>query len=170
MDIIEYVENLDTKFNNIKKDYKYIYDNIHNYLNDGKVSYNQLMDFEVSLEDLSIQLNSLVFLFKQIQIESVVFLFNQRKTNDTKVTNNINKETKVDYIIEKTIFQFMPLLFIYFMVFDKESILYAKDFIENKYDTKTYDTKSYDTNDTNDTNDTTNNHTVFHYVIEPIDD
>ena len=90
------------------------------------------MDFEVSLEDLSIQLNSLVFLFKQIQIESVVLLFNQRKTNDTNVTNNINKETKVDYIIEKTIFQFMPLLFIYFMVFDKESILYAKDFIENK--------------------------------------
>jgi len=165
MDIIEYVENLDTKFNNIKKDYKYIYDNIHNYLNDGKVSYNQLMDFEVSLEDLSIQLNSLVFLFKQIQIESVVFLFNQRKTNQNIDTiNNINKETKVDYIIEKTIFQFMPLLFIYFMVFDKESILYAKDFIENKYDTKTYDTKTYDTNDT------THKHTDFHYVIEPIDD
>ena len=174
MDIIEYVENLDTKFNNIKKDYKYIYDNIHNYLNDGKVSYNQLMDFEVSLEDLSIQLNSLVFLFKQIQIESVVLLFNQRKTNDTNntnVTNNINKETKVDYIIEKTIFQFMPLLFIYFMVFDKESILYAKDFIENKYDTKSYDTKSYDTKsyDTK-SYDPTNKHTDFHYVIEPIDD
>ena len=52
MDIIEYVEKLDKKFINITKDYKYIYDNIHNYLNDGKVSYNQLMDFEVSLEDL----------------------------------------------------------------------------------------------------------------------
>ena len=51
MEIIEYVEKLDTRFNNITKDYKYIYDNIHNYINDGKVSYNQLMDFEVSLED-----------------------------------------------------------------------------------------------------------------------
>ena len=167
MDIIEYVENLDTKFNNIKKDYKYIYDNIHNYLNDGKVSYNQLMDFEVSLEDLSIQLNSLVFLFKQIQIESVVYLFNQKTNKNIDTTNNINKETKVEYIVEKTMFHFIPLLFVYFMVFDKESILYAKDFIENKYDTKTYDTKSYDTNDTN---DTTNKHTNFEYVIEPIDD
>ena len=157
MDIIEYVEKIDTRFNNITKDYKYIYDNIHNYLNDGKISYNQIMDFEVSLEDLSIQLNSLVFLFKQIQIESVVYLFNQKtntnNTNNTNNINNINKETKVDYIVEKTMFHFLPLLFIYFMVFDKESILYAKDFIENKYDT-TYDTKKDD----------------FQYVIEPIDE
>ena len=168
MDIIEYVEKLDTRFNNITKDYKYIYDNIHNYLNDGKVSYNQIMDFEVSLEDLSIQLNSLVFVFKQIQIESVVYLFNQKnkdtKYKDTNNTNNINKETKIDYIVEKTMFNFLPLLFIYFMVFDKESILYAKDFIENKYDTKT------DNNTCNTTHENTHKNNNFEYVIEPIDD
>jgi hypothetical protein len=127
MEVIEYVEKLDNTFTNITKDYKYIYDNIHNYINDGKVSYNQLMDFEVSLEDLSIQLNSLVFLFKQIQIDSVVLLFNE------KANNNENKnETKVDYIVEKTLFNFIPLLFMYFMIYDKESILYVKDFVENK--------------------------------------
>ena len=153
MDIIEYVEKLDKKFINITKDYKYIYDNIHNYLNDGKVTYNQLMDFEVSLEDLSIQLSSLVFLFKQIQIDSIVFLFNQKKTNG-KIDNN-NKETKVDYIIEKTIFNFIPCLFMYFMIFDKESLLYAKDFIENKYDN---------------VNDTVNDNHEFQYIIEPIDE
>jgi hypothetical protein len=163
MEIIEYVEKLNNKFTGITKDYKYIYENIHNYINDGKVSYNQLMDFEVSLEDLSIQLNSLVFLFKQIQIESVVFLFNQKsnrinsKNNENNENNQNNTEIKVDYIVEKTIFNFMPLLFVYFMIYDKESILYAKDFIENKYDNK------YDDNYDDNTKE-------FQYIIEPIDD
>jgi len=150
MDIIEYVEKLDTRFNNMSKDYKYIYENIHNYLNDGKISYNQLMDFEVSLEDLSIQLNSLVFLFKQIQIESVVFLFNQKSNNEK------TKLDKLDMIAENTILHYIPLLFIYFMIFDKESILYIKDFIENK---SSKNNESYDTKNTD-----------FHYIIEPIDD
>ena len=48
-------------------------------------------------------------------------------------------------------FNFKPLLFIYFMIFDKESILYAKDFIENKYDN-------------------VNNNQEFQYIIEPIDE
>ena len=156
MDIIEYVENLDTKFNNIKKDYKYIYDNIHNYLNDGKVSYNQLMDFEVSLEDLSIQLNSLVFLFKQNQVQDIMLENSMNNMNNIDTQDNnyehfnneakikqYNKEikkdkidtkmdTKIDYIIDKTIFNILPLIFFYFMVIDKESILYLKDFVESK--------------------------------------
>ena len=156
MDIIEYVEKLDNRFDNITKDYKYIYENIHNYLNDGKVSYNQIMDFEVSLEDLSIQLNSLVFLFKQIQIDSLVLLFNQKSNvNNTNTNTYKYTETKIDGIVEKTIFQYIPLLFIYFMIFDKESILYIKDFIENKYET-THD-KTYESSN-------------FNYIIEPIDE
>lgn len=175
MDIIEYVEKLDTRFDNITKDYKYIYENIHNYLNDGKVSYNQIMDFEVSLEDLSIQLNSLVFLFKQIQIDSLVLLFNQKanqrntnSTNDVETTlrykeskldnldnldnlDKLDKLDKLDSIIEKTLFHYIPLLFIYFMIFDKESILHMKDFIEKPY---------VNTNESND----------FQYIIEPIDE
>jgi len=158
MEVIEYVEKIDNIITSINKDYKYIYDDIHNYLNDGKVSYDQLINFEVSLEDLSIQLNSLVFLFKQIQIESQVELFNPKKNNNYNTnnyntnnynTNNYNtnnykedkikqyiKEeqmnTKIDKIIDKTIFNILPLLFLYFMVIDKESILYLKDFVENK--------------------------------------
>ena len=160
MDIIEYVEKLDTMFVNITKDYKFIYENIHNYLNDGKVTYNQIMDFEVSLEDLSIQLNSLVFLFKQIQIDSLVLLFNQntnqRNTNSTNSTNDVEttmkyKESKLDSIVEKTLFNYIPLLFIYFMIFDKESILHIKDFIEKPY---------VNTNESNE----------FQYIIEPIDE
>ena len=150
MEAIEYVEKIDNKFNIIIKDYVYIYENIHNNLNDGKVSYDDLMDFEISLEDLSIQLNSLVFLFKQIQIDSVVQLFNEKANN---------KESKVDYIVEKTIFNFMPLLFIYFMIYDKESILYVKDFVENRNDNK---------NDNKNDND--NKNSEFEYIIEPIDD
>ena len=82
------------------------------------------MDFEISLEDLSIQINTLAFLFKQKEIENQNVSINFKELT--------YKESKLDYIIEKTIFQFIPLLFIYFMIFDKESILYVKHFIENK--------------------------------------
>lgn len=154
MDIIEYVEKIDTMFNNVTKDYKYIYDKIHNYINDGKISYNQLMDFEVSLEDLSIQINTLAFLFKQKEIE-------KQNLININFKESTYKETKLDYIIEKTIFQYIPLLFIYFMIFDNESILYVKDFIEkNKYENK----------NSNISYDNINKKSEFQFIIEPIDD
>ena len=65
------------------------------------------MDFEVSLEDLSIQLNSLVFLFKQIQIESVVFLFNkktQEKIKNSNSNNNETNENKLNNIVENILY------------------------------------------------------------------
>ena len=67
MDVIEYVEKLDNTFINITKNYNYIYENIHNNLNKKKIAYNELIDFEISLEDLAIQLNSLLFLFMKKQ-------------------------------------------------------------------------------------------------------
>lgn len=158
MDIIEYVEKIDTMFNNVTKDYKYIYDKIHNYINDGKISYNQLMDFEVSLEDLSIQINTLAFLFKQKEIE-------KQNLININFKESTYKETKLDYIIEKTIFQYIPILFIYFMIFDNESILYVKDFIEkNKYENK------YENKNSNISYDNINKKSEFQFIIEPIDD
>jgi hypothetical protein len=150
MEIIEHVEKIDNKINTVIKDYKYIYDNIHNYLNDGKVSYHDLIDFEISLEDLSIHLNSLVFLFKQKQTECINYNSFETNTNNTN-----NTETKLDYVIDKTIFHFIPLLFIYFMIFDKESILYAKDFIENKYNNN--NNNNNNNNSSNSNNSSNNN-------------
>ena len=52
---------------------------------------------------------------------------------------------KIDYALDKTIFHFLPLLFIYFMIFDNESILYIKDFIDKKNNNNHY---SYINNNT----------------------
>jgi hypothetical protein len=151
MDVIEYVEKIDNIMLAVNKDYKYIYDDIHNYLYDGKITYIELMDFEVSLEDLSIQLNSLVFLFKQKQVQDIINNnrqvssykdANEENYNNEEKIKQYNKEvkkdkmdTKIDYIIDKTIFNILPLIFCYFMVIDKESILYLKDFVESKNNT-----------------------------------
>ena len=156
MEVIEYVEKIDNKMSSVNKDYKCIYENIHNYLNDGKITYQELMNFEVSLEDLSIQLNSLVFLFKQNQVQDIMLENSMNNMNNIDTQDNnyehfnneakikqYNKEikkdkidtkmdTKIDYIIDKTIFNILPLIFFYFMVIDKESILYLKDFVESK--------------------------------------
>ena len=151
MEIIEYVEKIDDRMNRINKNYKYIGVNIHNYINDGKIEYEKLMDFELALQGLSIELFKLVYLFNQIEnnentkiIKTNLHLsnnnINQNKYNNNKI-NNVNQENKmdkIDYALDKTIFHFLPLLFMYFMIFDNESILYIKDFIEKQDNTNNY--------------------------------
>ena len=134
MEVIEYVEKFDERMSKINKNYKYIYENIHNYLNDGKIEYDQLLDFELSLQNLSIELNKLVYLFNQQEMNE-----NNNNTNNNNNNNNNNKNVekvykidKIDYALNKTIFHFLPLLFMYFMIFDNESIVYLKNFIEKK--------------------------------------
>ena len=158
MEVIEYVENIDDRMNRINKNYKYIGVNIHNYINDGKIKYEQLMDFELSLQNLSIELFKLVYLFNQIEnnennennetpniIKTILQLNNNNNNKKINNINQVNKMDKIDYVLDKTIFHFLPLLFMYFMIFDNESILHIKDFIEKK-----------DTNYNNYTNTNTN--------------
>jgi len=158
MEIIEYVEKIDDRMNRINKNYKYIGENIHNYINDGKIEYEQLMDFELALQGLSIELFKLVYLFNQIEnnennenpkiIKTNLQLsnnnINQNKYNNNKINNanQENKMDKIDYALDKTIFHFLPLLFMYFMIFDNESILYIKDFIEKQDNTNNYTNNS----------------------------
>ena len=143
MEIIEYVELLDNKITNINKNYQYIYNNIHNYIQNGKLNFDQLIGFEISLSDLDINISSLVFLFKQLEINDFINKENKNVNINgivnepnycdfiEKYNTKYNTHDKIDYAIDKTIFHFLPLLFIYFMIFDKESILYIKDFVEN---------------------------------------
>ena len=173
MEVIEYVGKIDDRMNRINKNYKYIGENIHNYINDGKIEYEQLMDFELSLQNLSIELNKLVYVFNQIEnnetnvnnenpniINTILQLsnnINQNKYNNNNKINNVNQENqknqvnqenkmdKIDYALDKTIFHFLPLLFMYFMIFDNESILYIKDFIEKQDNTNNY-TNNYNNN------------------------
>lgn len=157
MEIIEYVEKIEDRMNRINKNYKYIGENIHNYINDGKIEYEQLMDFELALQGLSIELFKLVYLFNQIEnnennenpkiIKTNLQLsnnINQNKYNNNKI-NNVNQENKmdkIDYALDKTIFHFLPLLFMYFMIFDNESILNIKEFIERQDNTNNYTNNS----------------------------
>jgi hypothetical protein len=135
MEVIEYVEKIDTLFDKVNKDYKYIYDKIHNYLNDDKITYENLIDFEVSLSDLSIHLNSLVFLFKQ------------QEQQEKQAQKEVNKD-KLDFIVETSLFNIFPLLFMYFMFVDKNSIFYIKDFV-NTTKNKTTNQNNNDNNNDN---------------------
>ena len=171
MEVIEYVGKIDDRMNRINKNYKYIGENIHNYINDGKIEYEQLMDFELSLQNLSIELNKLVYVFNQIDnnetnvnnenpniINTILQLsnnINQNKYNNkinnvnqenqVNQVNQVNKMDKIDYALDKTIFHFLPLLFMYFMIFDNESILHIKEFIEKQDNTNNY-TNNYNNN------------------------
>lgn len=159
MDLFKYVENIDERMKRINKNYIYIYDNIHNYLNNGCIEYEHLLDFELALQNLSIELNKLVYLFNQQELidnNSIDNTINQFKYNNNENIDKIYKMDKIDYILDKTIFHYIPLLFLYFMIFDKESILHIKDFIENKNECTN---KSFQKNN----ND-------FVYIIEPIDE
>ena len=115
------------------------------------------MDFELALQGLSIELFKLVYLFNQIEnnennenpkiIKTNLQLsnnINKNKYNNNKI-NNVNQENKmdkIDYALDKTIFHFLPLLFMYFMIFDNESILNIKEFIERQDNTNNYTNNS----------------------------
>ena len=155
MEVIEYVENIDDRMNRINKNYKYIGENIHNYINDGKIEYEQLMDFELALQGLSIELFKLVYLFNQIEnnennennetpniIKTILQLNNNNNNKKINNINQVNKMDKIDYVLDKTIFHFLPLLFMYFMIFDNESILNIKEFIERQDNTNNYTNNS----------------------------
>jgi len=101
MEVIEYVENIDDRMNRINKNYKYIYENIHNYINDGKIKYEQLMDFELSLQNLSIELFKLVYLFNQIENNKN----NKNNENNENNENNKNNENNENPNIIKTMLQ-----------------------------------------------------------------
>ena len=99
MEVIEYVGKIDDRMNRINKNYKYIGENIHNYINDGKIEYKQLMDFELSLQNLSIELNKLVYVFNQFDNnETNVNNENPNIINTIlQLSNNINQNNSVSY-------------------------------------------------------------------------
>ena len=95
MEVIEYIENIDDRMNRINKNYKYIGENIHNYINDGKIEYEQLMDFELALQGLSIELFKLVYLFNQIEN-------NENNENPKIIKTNLHLSNNTEATEERT--------------------------------------------------------------------
>ena len=107
MDLFKYVENIDERMNRINKNYKYIYDNIHNYLNNECIEYEHLLDFELALQNLSIELNKLVYLFNQQELNENNSIDNT--INQFKYNNNENID-KIDKIYKIIIYKFEHLI------------------------------------------------------------
>ena len=127
--LVHYMNKLNYTFTTITKDYNYISSNFTKLLNCDIIPYDNLTDLDISMNDLSINLQTLLFM-----IEHAVM----NDTNDTNVKEQINKnqeqyekQKKTDLLVDTTLTKMLPIFLLCLMMFDKESILNFNSFGKN---------------------------------------
>lgn len=153
-----YLNKLNFSFNKITDDYDYIFSNIK--LLNNEIIINELLtNLEISMNDLSINMQSILFIIKNkksIDEENKEkneeeynyeennheennhedYNYEENKKNNEEEYNNedIYMENKNKVLINNTVKNMMPYLFLYLMLIDKESILNSSSFYSKKND------------------------------------
>ena len=144
----DFISNLNNTFNKITNNYNKIYSKIPSLLNNYILPFNNIIDLDSSLNELSIQLQSILFIIeredssKMENENNVVNDGNNDGNNDDNNDNDSNndndgnndnyeKEIKKDKIVNKTLIKMLPLFFYYLMMIDNESIINSKTFGES---------------------------------------
>lgn len=143
-----YLNKLNFSFNKITDDYDYIFSNIK--LLNNEIIINELLtNLEISMNDLSINMQSILFIIKnkksideenkknnEEEYNYEEYNHEENKENNEEEYNNedIYMENKNKVLINNTVKNMMPYLFLYLMLIDKESILNSSSFYSKKND------------------------------------
>jgi len=130
-----YLNKLNFSFNKITDDYDYIFSNIK--LLNNEIIINELLtNLEISMNDLSINMQSILFIIKNKKSIDEENNHEENKKNNEEEYNNedIYMENKNKVLINNTVKNMMPYLFLYLMLIDKESILNSSSFYSKKND------------------------------------
>lgn len=114
-DISKSINSLNQIFKNITKSYNMLSSKMDIIIDKELLTYNNLINLEVSMNDLLININTILFTIDQSDIDNNI---------DTELENN----KEVDNLINKTLINMMPLLMLYFMIIDNKSILNNPNF------------------------------------------
>lgn len=132
--------NMNNKLNNIKLNFGNLYSYIPNLLNNNIIiPYENLILLEMSINDLSVQLQSIFTVIKEENAEENVEQNNKLEyITEIKGFENIEDTIKIEdkeelykhqtEIVNKTLIKMMPIYFLYLMMIDKESILNSSRF------------------------------------------
>ena len=138
--------NMNKKLNNIKLNFGNLYSYIPNLLNNNIIiPYENLILLEMSINDLSVQLQSIFTVIKEENAEE-----NAEENNKLEYITEIEGLEKIEgmedkenlykhqnEIVNKTLIKIMPIYFLYLMMIDTESILNSARFGKSNADNLT---------------------------------
>lgn len=130
---VKYVKKLDKYAADLQRDFKALTSKLPVLLNCELINKDDLLDLEISMDDLAIQIQSALFKVQQLEdskreseIEFEKFKIKNDVNNDCNKNNDCNENN--DKLVNKTIKDLMPLFFTYLMAVDKNSIINKKEF------------------------------------------
>ena len=134
--LIHYMNKLNYTFTKLTNDYNYISSNITNLLNNDVIPYDHLTDLDISMNDLSINIQTILLIIENTENTNE---FNIRDSTHPSVTSELEglkpseyeKQKKIDVLVKNTITKMLPLFLLYLMLYDNESILNSKTFGKN---------------------------------------
>ena len=130
----DFINNLNKTFNKITINYNKIYSKIPELLNSYSLPFNNIIDLDTALNELSIQIQSILFIIEKEESNVESNVENNVENNvESNVESNVDifNEIKKDKLVNTTITKMLPLFFYYLMLFDNESIINSKTFGES---------------------------------------
>ena len=164
--------NMNKKLNNIKLNFGNLYSYIPNLLNNNIIiPYENLILLEMSINDLSVQLQSIFTIIKEENnIEENAEENNTEENNKLEYITEIEGLEKIEgmedkenlykhqnEIVNKTLIKIMPIYFLYLMMIDTESILNSARFGKSNADNLTGNPCFYTSTTENLNNNNVNN-------------
>jgi hypothetical protein len=130
-----YITKLNNTFSKLTTDYNYISTNITKLLNVDIIPYGYLTDLDISMNDLSINIQSILFIIENA-IENEKAKENESDKNDEnyikeQIINNdeqYEKQKKTEILVDNTMKKMQPVFLLCLMMYDNESILNSKSF------------------------------------------
>ena len=130
-----YITKLNNTFSKLTTDYNYISTNITKLLNIDIIPYGYLTDLDISMNDLSINIQSILFIIENT-IENEKAKENESDKNDEnyikeQIINNdeqYEKQKKTEILVDNTMKKMLPVFLLCLMMYDNESILNSKSF------------------------------------------
>ena len=150
--LFTYINKLNIVFNKITADYSYLSSNITNLLNNELILYDSLTELEISMNDLSINIQSILFIIEETKKQNEFENINYNENYIDYFEKEKEKEKKNDVLVNNTVKRMLPYLFLYLMLIDKESILNSSSFGNNNIDDKLNGCPNINNNDINNIN------------------
>ena len=126
--LIHYMNKLNYTFTKLTNDYNYISSNITKLLNVDIIPYGHLTDLDISMNDLSINIQSILFIIENSLENTVENDENSIEEQIIKNDEQYEKQKKNEVLVDNTIKKMLPVFLLCLMMFDNESILKSNSF------------------------------------------
>ena len=111
-----YFKKINKTFRNIANDYTILCSKLQFCVDNDILKYDNLLDLEVSMNDLSINLQSVLYTIAQVEANEI---------SKKELEEELQNKQKTNKLVDSTLVNMMPLFFMCLMIADKDSILHT---------------------------------------------